>query len=101
MTLTERLRARTRAKSLTTRHLLDSLVPLWAGAVCALAGQALWPQSRWTAAWGIAGGGGIGLPVCWYRAGRHARRIAFVRAKAYMVGADQPPPSGDDLTQIA
>ena len=101
MTLTERLRARTRAKSLTTRHLLDSLVPLWAGAVCALAGQALWPQSRWTAAWGIAGGVGIGLPVCWYRAGRHARRIAFVRAKADMVGADQPPPSGDDLTQIA
>jgi signal transduction histidine kinase/ActR/RegA family two-component response regulator len=100
MHLTERLRARTRSKSLTAQHLLDSLVPLWACVVCTLAGQIFWPRSPWAVAWGLGGGVGIGLPVCRYRASRHARRIAFVRAKADLVAADQAPAAGDDLTQV-
>ena len=100
MTLTERLRARTRSKSLTARHLRDSLVPLFAGLACALAWQVVRPGSPWVVAWALAGGLGVGLPVCSYRAARLARRVAFVRAKAELVAPDQAPGAGDDLTRI-
>ena len=100
MTLAERLRARTRSKSLTTQHLLDSLVPLFAGLVCVLTSQIVRPGSPWGFAWGLLGGLTLGLPVCWYRARLHARRIAFVRAKAELVASDQAPGTGDDLARI-